>query len=124
MAADFSTVRNDFEARLRFRSAMDGGRQTSWLTQGYRCDFSYKDELDNAFMIWPVFLSASGEPLSEGTTIFTNREVNARLVIINDELRATLHRERISEGVEFVLRECNRIVADGVVTKIVELPND
>ncbi len=124
MIADFSTVRNDFEARLRFRSATEGGRQTCRLTQGYRCDFSYKDKLDDIFMIWPVFLDSSGEPLSEGAEVFTNKEVNARMVIINDDLRVTLHRERINEGVEFVLRECSRIVADGVVTKIVELPND
>lgn len=120
----YASIRSDFEARLRFLSAEEGGRQTSWVAQGYRPDFSYEDELDAAFMIWPIFLDEHGEPLTEGTRVLTDKPVNARMVIINDELRATEHRQRIKEGVKFFVREGRRIVAEGVVTRILALFDD
>src|SRR4030095_242374 len=118
---DFSSIRNDFEVRLRFLSAEEGGRKTPWVAQGYRCDFAYKDEMDAAFMIWPVFVDDEGQPLPEGTKVPADKPVNARMVIINDELRVTEHRKRIKEGLDFYLREGWKIVAEGVVTRIVDL---
>ncbi|MBA3856209.1 MAG: hypothetical protein C0507_04800 [Cyanobacteria bacterium PR.3.49] len=120
----YASIRNDFEARLRFLSAEEGGRQTSFVLQGYRSDFSYEDELDAAFMIWPVFVDEHGEPLTEGTRVSTYEPVNARMIIINDELRATEHRKRIKEGLKFFVREGRKIVAEGVVTRIVDLFKD
>lgn len=122
--ADFSSIRNDFEVRLRFLSAEEGGRQTAWVAQGYRCDFAYKDEMDAAFMIWPVFVDDDGKPLADGTRVSTDKPVNARMLIVNDELRVTEHRHRIKEGLDFYLREGWKIVAEGVVTRIVDLFED
>ncbi|MDR3616028.1 MAG: hypothetical protein P4L53_20895 [Candidatus Obscuribacterales bacterium] len=121
---DYSSVRKDFEVRLRFLTADEGGRKTAWVKQGYRCDFSYENELDAAFMIWPLFLDEHGEPLATNTTVQTMEPVNAQMVIINDELRVTEHRQRIETGIKFFLREGHKIVAEGVVTRILDLFTD
>jgi translation elongation factor EF-Tu-like GTPase len=117
----YASVRNDFEARLLFLSIDEGGRQTPFVVQGYRPDFSYEDELDALFMIWPVFVDEHGEPLAEGARVPTDQSINARMVIINDELRATEHRKRIKVGLKFFVREGGKIVAGGVVTRVVDL---
>lgn len=44
--------------------------------------------------------------------------------IISDELRVTEHRKRIKEGLKFFVREGRKIVAEGVVTRIVDLFSD
>jgi hypothetical protein len=51
----------------------------------------------------------------------TVEPVNAQMVIINDKLRVTEHRQRIKMGIKFFLRECHKIVAEGVVTRILDL---
>lgn len=121
---DYASIRYDFEARLRFLTKEEGGRQTSFVVQGYRPDFSYEDKVDELFMIWPVFVDEHGKPLEEDTEVFTDKPVNARMVIINEELRVSLHRSRIKEGVKFFVREAQRIVAEGVVTRVAELNID
>jgi translation elongation factor EF-Tu-like GTPase len=121
---DYSSERKDFEVRLRFLTADEGGRQTTWVKQGYRCDFSYENELDAMFMIWPLFLDELGEPLATNTTVKTVEPVSAQMVIINDKLRVTEHRQRIKVGIKFFLREGNKIVAEGVVTRILDLFTD
>lgn len=120
----YSSVRNDFEVCLQFLTFAEGGRQTPWIAQGYRSDFSYEDEPDVVFMIWPVFLDEYGEPFAEGTKLSTDKPMNARMAIVNDELRATEHRQRLKIGLRFFVREGGKIVAEGVVTRIVDLFND
>lgn len=122
--ADFTTVRNDFEARLRFLSIEEGGQQSPWRAQGYRCDFSYKDDMEGYYMIWPIFLDDEGHPLAEGTKVYAAKPVNARMTIINDQLRASEHRKRLGVGVEFYLREGRNLVMEGVVTRIADLFKD
>jgi translation elongation factor EF-Tu-like GTPase len=118
---DYSSERKDFEVSLRFLSVNEGGRKTSWVKQGYRCDFSYANELDAAFMIWPIFLGDNGLPLLIETTVETDKPVNAQMVIIDDELRVTEHRSRIQNGTRFFMREGSKIVAEGIVTRIIDL---
>jgi len=120
---DYSTVQADFEASIRFLSASEGGRKTTWVTQGYRPDFSYKGELDSIFMIWPLFLDEHGKPLLERSIVYTDAPVTARMVIINPDLRSE-HRGRLKIGSEFYIREGSRIVAEGVVTRILDLHKD
>jgi hypothetical protein len=43
------------------------------------------------------------------------------MVIINDKQRVTEHRARIKVGIKFFMREGHKIVAEGVVTRILDL---
>jgi hypothetical protein len=73
-------------------------------------------------MVWPMFLDESGNELSKGQPVMQKGKAN--MYIINDELRKTVHRERIREGVCFHLVEGRKVVADGTVTRILGLFED
>ena len=117
--------RHDFEATIRFLSAKEGGRQTNFVPQHlYRPNFSYKDNLEAAFMIWPTFLKDDGIEIEKGIMVDTSMPVTAYMTIISDKLRKIEHQKKLSSGVEFVLLEGNRIVANGIVLRILELHSD
>src|SRR5579871_96944 len=107
--------KDHFRARISFLTAEEGGRQHSCL-QGYRPDFMYEDEPDRGWMIWPRFLDENGAVLADGSPI--PMECEALMCILNDELRRSVHQERIEPGVRFRLCEGNRVVATGVVVAI------
>ena len=60
----------DFRVSYSVFSAEDGGRKTPFY-QGIRWDFAYEDKsigkAKQVFIIWPEFVSATGEVLPEGT---------------------------------------------------------
>ena len=112
----------DFEADVRFLTPEEGGRKGP-AVQGYRPDLQYDDdEPDEAWMIWPRFLHPSGNELPDGALI--PQCAKAQFYIVNDELRRTIHRERIREGVRFHICEGPHRVASGRVTKILSLHKD
>jgi len=115
-------IRYDFEATIRFLPYEEGGPNTSCIPQQlYRPDFSYKDQLQDAFMIWPIFLADDGVPFERGALVDISKPVNAFMTIISDDLRICEHQKRISPGVEFCLRTGSQIVADGKVLRILDL---
>ena len=123
---DFEDVRNDFEVEYRFVSREEGGRETGPPAQGlYRCDWVYADVVEEdpgtLWMIWPIFINESGEPLPRGTLV--TETGLARMVILNDDLRETVHKNRIKLGVRGYFVEGVKKVAEAVVVRVVDLDN-
>jgi translation elongation factor EF-Tu-like GTPase len=111
-------VKYSFKARITFLSPEEGGRKTP-CGQGYRPGFKYEDDPNHAWMIFPRFLDESGAEVPDGALV--PKESDALMFILDDELRKTVHQERIKPGVRFFLMEGPRIVAKGVVTAILDL---
>ncbi|WP_341708858.1 hypothetical protein [Halopseudomonas sp.] len=118
-------VADDFEARIRIFTEAEGGRSTP-VCNGIRWDFSYATDEDarELFMIWPDFVSASGDSLSQYEPLPLSTFLCARMTVVADEMRALVHRARIFPGVEFFCHEGDRKVAVGCVTRITGLYRD
>jgi hypothetical protein len=114
----------DFHVKYRFLSADEGGRRTGPPRQSYKGDWAYEGEDLNKpgahlYMIWPLFEDASGQLLPDLAEVLP--EGTARMFIANDELRQTVHRERIKVGTRGYFMEGRRRVAEAQVTRIVAL---
>jgi hypothetical protein len=91
--------------------------------QGYRPDLYYDDDqTDELCMIWSRFLDASGHELPDGALI--PQVARAHFYIVNDDLKRTVHRKRLREGVRLHLCEGSNRVASGRVNKILSLHED
>lgn len=112
---------HDFEADLRFLSPEEGGRQGP-VFQGYPPDMRYDGDTDALWMVRPIFLAADGTIIPGDVPI--RGKVSARMYIVVDEMRTTVHRQRLREGIKFFLHEGSHVVAEGVVTKIAALHQD
>jgi translation elongation factor EF-Tu-like GTPase len=117
---------DDFETTIRIFSTDEGGR-ISPPFNGIRWDFAYaEDDVPTAgmFMIWPDFVddAKNSRPTNEALPIGV--ELHARMTVVVDEMRSTLHRERISVGTEFYCHEGSKRVAAGTVTKLTGLFSD
>ncbi len=110
----------DFEAEVRFISAVKGGRQGP-AVQGYRPDIQYYDS-EGLWMVWPLFLDNNGVELKKGSVISSIS--NANFYIVNDELRHTVHRDKLRVGTHFHMCEGGRKVAECRVVKILNLHED
>jgi len=125
---DIESVPNDFEVVYRFLTETEGGRRTGTPYQGYRCDWLYEE--DNAappgklqlWMIWPIFVDEDGIPLRNGTQV--SPEGTARMLIVNDQLRESIHRQRLVAGVKGFFMESSKRVAEATVSKLVALANN
>jgi len=117
------TRRHDFEAKLRFLTPEEGGRQAP-VQNGYRADFRYLDDPPGTgWMIHPrEFITKDGDMLPSDTLIIG--DVYARMYILTEHYRMTEHRIRIHLGTQFEVVEGNHVVAEGIVTKIVGLNDD
>lgn len=73
-------------------------------------------------MVWPIFLAEDGT-LVPGDIPITGK-IRARMYIIVGEMRTTVHRQRLREGVKFFLHEGSHVVAEGTVTRICALHRD
>lgn len=112
--------RHDFEAKLRFLTPEEGGRQNP-VMPGYKGDFRYLDDLSGtAWMIWPYeFIMEAGDVVPPETKV--SGTICARMYIVVDQYRASEHRKRLSIGTQFQVVEGSHVVAEGIVTKIVGL---
>jgi len=111
-----------FEAEVRFLTPDEGGRtgRHGPVRQGYRCDIHYDDDpTDLLWMIWPLFLDESGQELPKGAVVPDVSRAN--FYIVDDELRRTVHRQRLCEGTRFHLSEAAHRVASCRITKILSL---
>jgi len=125
---NLENIRNDFEVKYRFLTEAEGGRRTGTPYQGYRCDWIYdadetapSDKLQ-VWMIWPIFVNEDGIPLRNGTQV--PAEGDARMLIVDDQLRESVHRQRLAVGVKGFLVEGSKRVAEATVTKLVALSNN
>jgi len=114
---------DDFEAIIQIFSPEDGGRMTPPFN-GIRWDFAYAGDhvpTDGLFMIWPDFFNEKGDSLPTDQPLPIGVGLRARMTVVVDEMRACLHRARISVGVAFYCHEGSKRVAAGTVTKITGL---
>jgi hypothetical protein len=113
---------DDFEAAIRIFSDAEGGR-CSPISNGIRWDFEYVEQQppDSLYMIWPDFVDEKGESRSEKSPLPIGEELPARMLVVVDEMRERVHRDRIAPGVRFYCREGMKRVAEGVVTRITGL---
>ncbi len=99
----------DFRVTYSLFSAEEAGRKTPHF-QHIRWDFSYADEhiapRNQLFMIWPEFITPSGEMLPEGEPM--SRHGLANMFVINPDLR-TFHCQHIKRGLRGYLHEGQRI---------------
>lgn len=120
---DFSKLQNDFEVRYRFLSEAEGGRKSQSIHQGYRCDWVYAEfeeiEPNQAWIIWPLFVYESGEFVPEGDQVANQGA--AHMMVVDKELRQTVHRERIRLGTKGFFVEGGKKVAEATVVRIVDL---
>ncbi|GAA4045433.1 hypothetical protein GCM10022409_34340 [Hymenobacter glaciei] len=111
----------DFRVSYRLFSAEEGGRKTSHF-QHIRWDFSYEDETigkpNQVFLIWPEFISDSGQVLPEGQPM--PKQGLADMFIANPAFRA-FHSQHIKVGVRGYFREGFRKIALCEVVEILAL---
>lgn len=116
-------VPDDFEARIRIFRHDEGERQSAPFN-GIRWDFAYENDNikeTGIYMIHPDFYDENGDSLPTNQPLPVDRELNARMIVIVDEMREKIHRDRIKEGARFYCHEGARRVAEGIVTKITGL---
>ena len=105
----------DFRVSYRLFSAEEGGRKTPHF-QGILWDFSYDEEQigkpNQVFMIWPEFISDSGQMLPGGEPM--PKQGLADMFIVNPAFRA-FHCQHIKVGVKGYFHEGKRIGACEVV---------
>jgi hypothetical protein len=122
--ADRTGRPQDFDVKYRFFAQEEGGRASGSPGQGYRCDWLYDGDnvrKTGIYMIWPEFEQEDGGiiPLGEHVPM----EGTARIWIVNNELRNSIHRKRLKEGVRGFFMEGGQKVAEVCVTKIIGLHN-
>nr|CAP48103.1 putative integron gene cassette protein [uncultured bacterium] len=116
-------VPDDFEAEIRIFRQDEGGRKTPPFN-GIRWDFSYAgDDIDEVglHMIYPDFYDENGDSLPTDAELPIDTALNARMAVLSDELRATIHSHRAHQGVRFFCHEGRRRVAEGVIRGITGL---
>ena len=115
-------VPDDFEATIRIYAHAEGGRMTPPLN-GIRWDFGYADDPPGSsiYMIWPDFFDDHGDSLPTDTSLPVGADLQARMTVLADEMRAEVHRSRIREGLKFFCQEGGKRVAEGRVTRITGL---
>ena len=70
-------------------------------------------------MIWPIFLDEAGEIIEPST--FVPIEGIAQMFIVNDELRHSLHAEKLVPGVRGYFMEGSNRVAEATVTRLLAI---
>jgi hypothetical protein len=115
---------DDFEALIRIYRTDEGGRKLPPYN-GIRWDFCYAgDVIENLYMIHPDFFDMNGNSLPQDRPLTVDTDLPARMLILNDEFRVGMHRERIKVGTQFFCHEGPKAVATGYVTRITGLHND
>jgi translation elongation factor EF-Tu-like GTPase len=116
---------DDFEALIRIYRADEGGRKTPPFN-GMRWDFAYEGDSisDSMYMIYPDFYDSEGNSLATDQALSVGADLPARMHILNDEFRVSIHRQRVQVGTRFFCQEGPKAVASGVVTRITHLHND
>jgi hypothetical protein len=119
------SVPDDFEAVIRIYSAAEGGLQMP-PSNGIRWDFAYADDppAKELFMIHPDFHDDHGDSLPTDERLPVSIDLPARMVVVVDEMRTTVHRSRIREGTRFYCHEGPQRVAEGRVTRVTGLLKD
>ena len=103
MAADF----HEIEAEIRYLTTEEGGRRTG-VSSGYRGQFFYEGEDYDRFQYFP--------DLPDGVRVELGTPVRA-LIRFGQKRWEDVHSKKITVGMPFQIREGNRTVGHGIVTK-------
>lgn len=95
----------DIEVQITFLASDQGGRKTPART-GYRPQFSYDGQDWDGIQTYP-----------DREAVYAGETVTAYIAFLSPEH----HRGKLYPGKEFQVREGSRVVAKGIVTKILEL---
>lgn len=110
----------DFRAAISFLPEELSGRQQPPRQGIYRPDIRYTDDVNTqAWMVWPLFLSADESELENGATV--PERCNANFYIVDENLRREVHASRLKVGVQFDLVEGSQRVAVCEVTELLSL---
>ena len=104
--------------RVRYRWLDDGQRPF----QHMRCDFAYEGddvERDGVHVISPEFEEADGRPLDESGPVPPSG--TAAMWILNTELGARVHRDRVSPGLRGYLMAGAQRIARGQILEVIGL---
>jgi translation elongation factor EF-Tu-like GTPase len=104
MSADF----HEIEAEIRYLTTEEGGRRTP-VCSDYRGQFFYDGEDYDGSQYFP--------DLPDGVMLELGTPVRA-LIRFRQEMWEDVHSKRIAVGMPFQIREGNRTVGHGVVTKV------
>ena len=111
----------DFAAQLRAIPQPSTGLRSP-LRQGLKLDLMYESDENQAWMIHFALLDMKGKLLPHMTEC--QGEVDAYFRVVNLELRATVHRQRLKPGIRFYVVIGSHKVAEGTVTKVLHLLDD
>jgi elongation factor Tu len=103
-----STGFHEIEAEIRYLTTEEGGRRTG-VCSGYRGQFFYEGGDYDGFQYFP--------DLPDGTMVTLGKPVPA-LIRFRQEMWAAVHAKRITVGMPFQIREGNKTVGQGVVTRL------
>ena len=97
----------DIEVSVTYLQTSDGGRRTP-VYDGYRGQFHYKD--DN--VAWDAI-----QNFPENEQVIPGETARAYISFLSPES----HVGKITEGTSFLVKEGDRVVATGTVSKVLEL---
>jgi len=112
----------DFDVRYRFLTPTEGGRSSGPPHQGYRSDWAYDGdyiEQTGTYMIWPEFEDETGKVIPQGQPVPATG--HARMWIVVDYMKESVHRRRIAVGVKGYFMEGSKRVAEAEVINIAGL---
>lgn len=107
--------RPDFAASLQSIPQPETGFRCS-LRQGIKLDLMYEGDESSAWMIYYALLDEENRLLPNGALY--QGEVKAYFRVLNPELRAKVHQQRINPGMRFFVVVGSHKVAEGIVTEV------
>ncbi|AFY53910.1 hypothetical protein Riv7116_1345 [Rivularia sp. PCC 7116] len=93
----------------------------SFLVQGIKLDFMYKEDENRAWMIYYALLNSEGNLLSYRSVC--EQQVKAYFRVLNPQLRS-IHKQRIKPGIRFYVVVGSHKVAECVVTEVLHLVDE
>ena len=123
---DIYSTEADFEAEITILTSEQGGRMNPPYNY-IRWDFGYAEDNPDEpkrnlsaeiYMIYPNFLDPNGLSIPSGISL--EGTLRARMHILVREM-VEYHRRRILVGTKFNCHEGSKIVARGVVTKLLAI---
>ena len=103
-----STDYHEIEAEIRYLTTEEGGRRTG-ICSGYRGQFFYEGDDDDGSQYFP--------DLPDGTMVSLGKPVRA-LIRFRQEMWAAVHAKRITVEMPSEIKEGNKTVGQGVVTRL------
>ena len=106
-----------FEATIWILPSERSGRKTAFHN-GVRWQFRYENQPaeESSYLIYPDFVDETGRSLSPDMPLTEGEPLTARMTILSDELRLSVHLNRIRPGTPFFGYDIWRPIAKGIVT--------